>query len=207
MSTKHPFDGLVIKGSKAPIGEVKNNIKVTFSSAILEDYIPVWNEVEAPKGIKMLALIMAQKEGFIDLPGTKDDSRSFRLNNPGNIGNTDLGANKGFSTLKKGIEYQIKFLIEVATGKNKLYPIGKKRSISAFYSPEIAKNKATYRLEPYCPGYVFDPYTGRLDEFIKIYSTGARQKNTYLSLIISYFKNMGYTITEATTLQEILNIK
>lgn len=201
MSAKHPFDGLIIKGSKAPIGEVKNNIKVSFSSAILEDYIPAWNEVEAPRGIKMLALIMAQKEGFAK--GT----RSYRTNNPGNIGNTDLGANKGFSTLKKGIEYQIKFLTEVATGKNKNYPVGKKKQIPPFYSPEIAKNKATYQLEPYCPGYLFDPYTGRLDEFVKIYSTGARQKNTYLSLIISYFKNMGHTITEATTLQEILNIK
>lgn len=207
MSEKHPFDGLVIKGSKAPIGEVRNNIKVEFNDTIIEQYIPVWNTVEAPKGIKMLALIMAVKEGFIDNPGTKNDSRSYKFNNPGNIGNTDSGANVKLPTLKAGIEKQIKFLTDIANGKNKLYPLDKKLKLDPYYSPEIAKNKKTYQLEPYCPGYVFEPYTGRLDQFIKIYSTGARQKNTYLSLIVSYFKNMGYEISEATTLQELLLIE
>lgn len=207
MSKKHPFDGLVIKGSKAPIGEVKNNIEVKFNDDIIEQYIPVWNTVEAPKGIKMLALIMAVKEGFIDNPGTKNDSRSYKYNNPGNIGNTDSGANVKLPTLKAGIEKQISFLTGIANGENKLYPVGKIKTLKPYYSPEIAKNKKTYQLEPYCPGYVFEPYTGRLDQFIKIYSTGARQKNTYLSLIISYFKNMGYVITEATTLKDLLNIK
>ena len=201
MSEKHPFDGLVIKGSKAPIGEVKNNIKVSFSKGILNKYIPAWNEIEAPKGVKLLALIMAQKEGF-DV-GT----RSYKHNNPGNIGNTDSGANVTYPTLKDGIEKQISFLTDIANGKNKLYPVGKVKSLKPYYSPEIAKNKKTYQLEPYCPGYVFEPYTGRLDQFIKIYSTGARQKNTYLSLIVSYFKNMGYEISEATTLQELLLIE
>ncbi len=200
MSEKHPFDGLVIEGSKAPIGEVRNNITVSFSSAIIENYIPAWDEIEAPKGIKMLALIMAQKEGFAK--GT----RSFKHNNPGNIGNTDSGANVTYPTLKAGIEKQIKFLTDIANGKNKNYPLGKVKPLNPYYSPEIAKNKKTYQLEPYCPGYIFKPYTGRLDQFIKIYSTGARQKNTYLSLIISYFKNMGYEISEATTLKELLEI-
>lgn len=205
--SKHPYDGLVIKGSKAPDApDSKDNIKVTFSEAIIEQYIPVWNTIEAPKGIKMLALIMAQKEGFIDLPGTKNDSRSYKFKNPGNIGNTDSGANKAFPTLKAGIEKQIDFLTKIAKGENKLYPIGKIKKLKPYYSQEIADNKKTYQLEPYCPGYEF-VYTGQLDQFIKIYSTGARQKNTYLSLIRSYFKNMGYSITDATTLEEILNIK
>jgi hypothetical protein len=204
---KHPYDGLIVKGSKTPDApDSRDNIKVTFSEAIVEQYIPVWNTVEAPKGIKMLALIMAQKEGFIDLPGTKNDSRSYKFNNPGNIGNTDSGANKGFTTLKAGIEKQISFLTDIANGKNKAYPLGKVWKKASYYSQEIADNQKTYQLEPYCPGYEFI-YTGRLDQFIKIYSTGARQKNTYLSLIRSYFKNMGYYITDATTLAEILNIK
>lgn len=201
MTNKHKYQDLVIKGSKAPEGEVRNNIKVTFSKEIIHEYIPLWERIEAPRGIKLLALIMAQKEGFYK------GSRSYRYNNPANIGNTDSGANIGFKTLASGIEYQINFLMNVANGNNSLYPLGKKKTLKPFYSKEIANNQKTYGLEPYCPGYEFDPYTGRLDEFIKIYSTGARQKNTYLSLIVSYFKNMGYEITEATTLGEILNLK
>jgi hypothetical protein len=202
---EHPYKNLVIKGSTAPIGEVKKNIKVTFSDAILEDYIPIWNTIEAPKGIKYLALIMAQKEGFIDNPGTARDSRSFKFNNPGNIGNTDSGANKSFKTLKEGIEFQFKFLINIAKGGNRSFPLGQTVKLKPFYSSEIAKNQKTYKLEPYCPGYEFE-YTGRLDQFIKIYSTGARQKNTYLSLIVSYFKNLGIDIDESTTLGQLLLI-
>lgn len=201
MTNKHKYQDLVIKGSKAPEGEVRNNIKVTFSKEIIHEYIPSWEKIEAPRGIKLLALIMAQKEGFYK------GSRSYRYNNPANIGNTDSGANKCFKTLASGIEYQINFLMNVANGNNSLYPLGKVKTLKPFYSKEIANNQKTYGLEPYCPGYEFDPYTGRLDEFIKIYSTGARQKNTYISLIVSYFKNMGYDITEATTLGEILKKK
>lgn len=201
MTNKHKYQDLVIKGSKAPEGEVRNNIKVTFSKEIIHEYIPLWEKIEAPRGIKLLALIMAQKEGFYK------GSRSYRYSNPANIGNTDSGANNGFKTLASGIDYQINFLLNIANGRNALYPLGKVKTLKPFYSKEIANNQKTYGLEPYCPGYEFDPYTGRLDEFIKIYSTGARQKNTYLSLIVSYFKNMGYDITESTTLGEILKIK
>lgn len=196
----HPFKNLIIKGSKAPIGEVKNNVKVTFSDAIIKEYIPIWKTIEAPVGIKYLALIMAQKEGFFK------GSRSHRLNNPANIGNTDSGANKGFKTLKEGIEYQFKFLTNIAKGGSRSYPLGQTVKLKPFYSKEIEKNKKTYQLEPYCPGYEFE-YTGRLDQFIKIYSTGARQKNTYLSLIVSYYDNLGIKISEATTLGELLLMK
>lgn len=197
---KHPFEGLIIKGSIAPVGEVRNDIKVSLSKGILNYYIPSWKMVEAPKGIKMLALIMAQKEGF------DTGTRSFRHNNPGNIGNTDSGANVTYPNLKAGIEKQVDFLTGIASGQNKLYPVGNIKKLKPYYSPEIAKNQKTYQLEPYCPGYEF-VYTGQLDQFIKIYSTGARQKNTYLSLICSYFKNMGYDISGQTTLKEILEIK
>ena len=96
--------------------------------------------------------------------------------------------------------------IYIANGKSKAYQIGKDVFLKPYYSPEIAKNQKTYQLEPYCPGYKFK-YTGQLDQFIKIYSTGARQKNMYLSLIISYFNNMGIKITEETTLKELIELK
>ena len=198
---KHPFDGLVIKGSEAPTEKKsRDDVKIKFSRAIIRDYIPAWEKIEAPRGIKFLALIMAQKEGF------EIGTRSHRTNNPGNIGNTDAGKNRSFPTLQAGIQGQINFLTGIAKGTNKNYPLGKKKTIPAYYSPEIAKNQKTYQLEPFCPGYIFDPYTGRLDQFIKIYSTGARQKNTYLSLIRSYFKNLGFEISDATTLAEILEL-
>jgi len=196
----HPFKNLIIKGSKAPIGEVKNNVKVSFSDAIIKEYIPEWKKIEAPAGIKYLALIMAQKEGF-----TKG-SRSHRFNNPGNIGNTDSGANVKYPDLKSGIQKQIDFLTNIAKGGSRFYPVGQIVKLKPFYSKEIEKNQKTYQLEPYCPGYEFE-YTGRLDQFIKIYSTGARQKNTYLSLIVSYFDNLGIKISEATTLGELLLMK
>lgn len=197
---KHPFDGLIIEGSKAPIGEVRNDIKITFSKELIREYIPIWNDIPAPIGIKMLALIMAQKEGFYQ--GT----RAYKHNNPGNIGNTDSGSNKSFKTLTEGIVYQINFLTGIAKGTNKAFPLGKHIFLKPYYSKEIAKNQKTYQLEPYCPGYKFE-YTGRLDQFIKIYATGPRQKNSYLSLICSYFKNMGYDINEGTTLGQLLLLK
>jgi len=203
--SKHPYQDLIIQGSKAPSDPPKNSVKVSFSNEMIKEYIPIWQTIQAPKGIKLLALIMAQKEGFyIDSKGIP--SRSYRTKNPANIGNVDSGKNKGFNTLKDGIEYQINFLRNIANGTNKLYPIGKDVFLKPYYSPEIAKNQKTYKLEPYCPGYKFK-YTGQLDQFIKIYSTGARQKNTYLSLIISYFNNMGIKITEETTLKELIELK
>ena len=198
---EHPFKDLVIEGSKAPsTTPSRDNIKVTFSDEMLFEYLPAWKTIEAPRGVKMLALVMAQKEGF-----TKG-TRSYRYNNPGNIGNTDNGKNKGFKTLEEGIRFQIKFLTDIAEGKNKNFPLGKQVFLKPYYSPEIAKNQKVYQLEPYCPGYKFI-YTGQLDQFIKIYATGARQKNSYLSLIRSYFKTNGVSITDETTLKEILDGK
>jgi hypothetical protein len=199
--SKHPFQDLIIQGSDAPTQDKsKDSITISFSNEIINKYIPAWNKLVAPKGIKLLALIMAQKEGF------ESGTRAYRYNNPGNIGNTDSGANKGFKTLEEGISYQLNFLTGIAKGTNKNFPLGKQVFLKPYYSEEIAKNQKTYKLEPYCPGYKFS-YSGKLSEFIKIYSTGARQKNTYLSLIRSYFKNNGYTITDSTTLKEILELK
>lgn len=198
---KHPYEGLVIRGSKSPAEKgSRDDVEIKFSQEIMQVYIPAWKKVEAQRGLKYLALIMAQMEGF-----TKK-SRSYRTNNPGNLGNTDSGNNKSFSTLEAGIKAQAEFLRKVAYGLEKNYPVGKEKKIKPFYSPEIAKNKAIYKLEPYCPGYIFDPYTGRLDEFIKIYSTGARQKDTYISIIRSYFKNLGFEVTDSTTLKQIAEL-
>jgi hypothetical protein len=195
------YKDLIVDGSVVPFAEQsRNNIKVSFSDEIINEYIPIWNKVQGAKGIKWLALIMAQKEGF------EEGTRAHTHNNPGNIGNTDNGANKTFDTLQEGIEFQIKFLTNIAKGLNRNFLLNTTINLKPYYSAEIAKNQKTYQLDPYCPGYKF-VYTGQLDQFIKIYATGPRQKNTYLSLIRSYFKNLGYSVTDKTTLKELLELK
>jgi hypothetical protein len=179
-----------------------DTLKVSFSSKMKEEYIPTINTINGySKGLKLLAATMAQKEGFYK--GT----RSYRTNNPGNIGNTDSGANNDFKTLKDGIIGQLDYLKKVANGEHKAYPVGQNKDIKPYYSPEIDKNQDNYQLTPYLPGYKFTPYTGTLEQFVKIYATGARGGNSYLSTIMSFFKQNGLTITPKTTLAEIAKIE
>ena len=188
----------IFEGYSFPDKPINTNTKISFTKEMMDLYFPALEQVGAKRGSKLLATIMASKEGFYK--GT----RSFKFNNPGNIGNTDSGANKGFKTLKEGIEAQIKYIEGVANGTNKAHKFGA-RTIKPFYSEEIAKNQKTYGIEPYVPGYKFD-YQGQLGAFVKIYSTGARAGNSYLSMITSFFKNHGYDITEHTTIKEITEL-
>ena len=192
------YKNIVIQGSIFPDNPVLNNKNIPFSAEMLNEYIPTIDKMQAPKGIKLLCTIMAQQEGF------KNGSRSYRTNNPGNIGNTDSGANKSTRTLEDGINLQINYLMGIINGTNKKYPIGKQVSIPPYFSQEIADNPV-YLLSPYLPGYSFI-FTGQLDQFVKIYATGARATNTYLSLVVSYFASMGIIITAQTTLNEISKI-
>lgn len=200
MSFDEKYKGVTIEGSHFPDAPINNNVKISFSDEIIKEYLPVWQTIEAPKGVKLLCLIMADHEGF------KKGSRSYRNNNPGNIGNTDSGANSKCATLKAGIELQIHYFSKILAGRSKVYPIGQKMHIKPFYSEEIAKNAKTYGMSPYLPGYRF-VFTGQLDQFVKIYATGARGGNGYLSEIISFFKNHGITITGKTTLQDLAAMK
>ena len=80
----------------------------------------------------------------------------------------------------------------------------KQIALKPFYSPEIANNPQ-YGLPANLPGYKF-VYTGKLDQFIKIYSTGARVTNIYINTIVSYFAQNGITITPADKLIDIIAI-
>ena len=177
------------------------NSSVSFSGAIKTEYYPVLKSINGKtKGLKLLALVMAQKEGFY--PG----SRSYRTNNPGNIGNTDSGANSKLKDLKTGIEKQLTYLYGVAQGTNSNYPLNATKDIKPFYSKEIDKNQKNYNLTPYLPGYKFK-YTGTLEQFVKIYSTGARGGNSYLSIIISFFRKNGFSnVTEKTKLSDLVKL-
>jgi len=193
------YKGVTIAGSHFPDKPILNNVKISFNEEILKEYIPTIEKMNVSKGLKLLLIIMTDHEGF------KVGTRSYRTNNPGNIGNTDSGANVKLASLTIGIQRQIDYFTKIIDGKSKTYPMNKLVTIKPYYSSEIAKNIKTYQMSPYVPGYKFI-FTGQLDQFIKIYSTGARAGNSYLNQIISFFKNHGITVTPETTLYDINRI-
>jgi peptidoglycan hydrolase-like protein with peptidoglycan-binding domain len=195
------YKNLIIEGSTFPGTAYSYDVKFSFTGEMKNEYIPELEHLlhDAPKGLKLLLTIMAQKEGF------KKGTRSYVNNNPGNIGNTDSGANKKLPTLKDGILLQKQYVENVANGKHPAYPMNKLVKIKPYYSEEIAKNQKTYGLSPYLPGYNF-VFTGQLDQYVKIYSTGARGGNGYINLIISYFKKNNITITPESKIQDIIRI-
>ena len=60
---------------------------------------------------------LAQKEGF------QKGTRSYRTNNPGNIGNTDSGGDKTLKNLEAGIKLQLDYIKKVAKGEHTSYPL------------------------------------------------------------------------------------
>ena len=174
------------------------NVKVTLNDTMINEYIPALNRAlpDAQRGLRLLLIAMTVQEGF------NKGTRSYKTNNPGNIGNTDTSANKSLPKLEDGIKLQADYIADIIAGKRKAYPMGKEVFIKPYFSPEIAKNPQ-YGLNPNLPGYKFT-FTGQLDQFVKIYSTGARATNSYLNAIVSYFAANGLTITPQTTLQDIV---
>ena len=172
-------------------------VPVTIKGELLTEYLPAIRSLGLAKGLMLLCTAMAKQEGFAK--GT----RSYRTNNPGNVGNTDSGANATFPTLAAGINRQADSIIKIVSGLNKNYPLGKQKIINPFFSAEVEKNSITYGFSGYLPGYSF-VYTGQLDQFIKIYSTGARASNSYINTIVSYFKQNSVIITPDMTLDKII---
>ena len=146
-----------------------------------------------------LIMVHAIKEGYYP------DTRAYRYNNPGNVGNTDSGENKGFATVQDGLLHLKDYIKRVAAGTHSRYRIGEQINIKPYYSQEIANNPQ-YGLPPYLPGYNFT-YTGQIDQYVKIYATGARAGNSYLSQIISYFnqEDLG-SLTPESKIQDIILI-
>jgi hypothetical protein len=166
-------------------GKVSNYIKTEYIPA-LDKAVP-----NGRKGIKMLITAQTQMEGFF--PGAK----SYRTKNPGNIGNTDNGGTKKLASLELGVKLQYDYVEKVALNKDPNYPVGKNK-----YAPGVNDRDSgqTY------PSINFKPYKGTLDQYLQIYSTGARKYDTYVNLVIAYFKRNGHTITKDTTLKEIYDI-
>jgi len=162
------------------------------SKTIKEVYVPALEKAvpDGSKGIKLLMTAQTQMEGFAT--GTK----SYRTNNPGNIGNTDNGGTNKFATLEEAAKGQYKTTEGVALNKNKNYKIGERKKAPAIFDKDSAQGY---------PGIDF-VYKGTLDQYLKIYSTGARKYDTYLNLVVKYFAKNGHTITGETTLKQIYDI-
>ena len=195
------YKGVTIQGSHFPDKPISWDVKVRLNPEMVNEYIPSMEEVMIgyPKGFKLLITIMAYKEGF------RKGTRSYRHNNPGNIGNTDSGANSTQGSLLTGIRLQKEYVESIVAGTHRAYPMGRRKSIKPYFSKEIAKHVKLYGMSPYVPGYNFT-FTGQLDQFVKIYSTGARAGNGYVNMIISYFKKNGIHITPQSRIQDIIKM-
>ena len=191
------YKDVIFKGSTFPDAPYRYDLKVSLTPEMKAEYLPVIEGMGLTRGMKLLCTVMAHKEGFYG------NTRSRRTNNPGNIGNTDSGINKSLPTLADGIRLQIGYINDMVAGRLMAYPIGKRKLIKPYYSKEIARNRNTYGISPYLPGYDFI-FTGQLDQFVKIYSTGARAGNGYINIILSYFKANGLPVSPETTIGDII---
>ena len=195
------YKNKTIDGSTFPDKPYVNNLVIKLNAEITDEYIPALKKVlpNGPKGFSLLLTVMAFKEGF------KKGSRSYLTNNPGNIGNTDDGTNNKLLTLGDGILRQKAYFEKIISGGSKAFPMNQPVNIKPAYSEEIAKNQKTYGMSPWLPGYKF-VFTGQLDQFIKIYSTGARAGNSYINTIVSYFNQNGIKISPTTKIQDIIKM-
>lgn len=191
--------GHVIEGSTFPY-DTYRTVNVALNQTMRTEYLPAMERALQghTRGMKLLCTVMAFIEGFT--PKT----RSYKTRNAGNIGNTDSGKSQTFPTFEDGIKAQADYLTRVSQGKHPAYPFGLKL-LKPFYSDEIAKHRDTYGIPPQLPGYRFT-YSGKLSEFTKIYSTGARVLNTYVDTVISYFAQHGYALTPESKIGEIIEL-
>lgn len=193
------YKGVIFEGATFPDAPYKI-VPVKLTTAISSIYIPA-REKAIPKetlGMKLLVTIHALQEGFYE------KSRSFKSNNPGNIGNDDSGKTKVYATLEEGITVQCNYIKQVAENKHPRYQMGKEMTIKPFYSKEI-DNHPEYGLPANLPGYHF-VFTGQLDQYVKIYATGARAGNGYINRIVSFFKQNGLDITPTSKIQDIIKL-
>lgn len=201
------YVGFTFEGSKFPNAIYRNDLNIELRPAEINEYLPVLNEVakDRHKGLRLLLTCMTHQEEFsvLKVNGViRQQSRSYRTNNPGNIGNTDNGKNFKYPTLVAGVTRQVKFLDDIIANKVDSYPYGHLVDIKPDYSEEI-HNHPEYGLPYNLPGYKFI-FTGQLDQYVKIYATGARAGNGYINRIVSYFKQNGITITAENKIQDIV---
>jgi hypothetical protein len=162
--------------STPPNPDSATGTNITLSPEMTNEYIPERDKIVGMStGTKLLITAQTAVEGF------KKGTKSYRTNNPGNIGNTDNGATVPYTSLMDGIKKQQSVITNVAADSAKSYKIG---------------GKSTCALGS-------EAYSGYLYQYLRIYATGARTDNNYLNAIIGYFKSNGKIITARTTIADI----
>ena len=187
------------------IKPVKPGSKVSFNKHIKERILPIINSSSYKstytKGHRMFAIVWAIKEGY------KPGSRSYRTNNPGNIGNTDSGQNREIGTLQEGMDLLMDFIKQASVGNTKYgsgWSFGEKK-ISPYWSKEIANTPQNYQRVNGClPGYKGD-YKGQLGFFTKRYATFSRVANSSIGKLLTIFELNGKTgLNGNTTIAELI---
>jgi len=143
------------------------------SKSIKEIYIPAINKAlpDISRGLRALMTAQVQVEGFY--PGSK----SYRSNNPGNVGTHGHGANavvRSFPTLEEGIKAQWDKVLK-----------GALNNTSAYY-------KSSFSLYKYLSTYA-PPSDGN-------------SPTSYTNIVLGLMKKQGINITAETTLEEISKI-
>lgn len=174
-------NSLCISNTNPPNPDSATGTNITLNPTMVSKYIPARDPLNIPVGIKLLITAQTYTEGFSDVPPPPGGTKSYRTNNPGNIGNTDDGTTKTYPTLADGIKAQRDIVTNVANGTSTSYKIGSK--------PTCALGS--------------ESYNGSLYQYLRIYSTGARMNNNYLNSIIGYFAQNQKTITGRTKMSEI----
>ena len=182
------FDTPSTYGGKSIRGPLTNS-SIHMNRYVKRDILPL---LESPafkkkytKGLRMIALVYAIKEGYTP------KSKSYKTKNPGNIGNTDSGATNQIKTLKQGLEKLLDFLETRGSGKASGWKFGPV-TIPQYFSNEIDRNRKNYQRPDGClPGYTGN-YQGQLGYFVKRYATFARVNNNGISGIKTIFKFNGY---------------
>ena len=140
------------------------------------------------KGLKAFLEAQTYFEGFYDAAGGAPASKSWRTNNPGNIGNTDDGNTNKLPSLTAGIERQIDYITEVINGANRNYPA----------DPGLYEYISRYAPPCYRPDYKNNP---------SLYVKSTNDPIGYTNGLIAYLKGeYGINITGDTRLSEIISI-
>src|SRR6187402_252607 len=96
------YKGITFQGFTFPDDKYRR-IPVKLNQTMVNEYIPAIKSLNLPKGLGLLLIAMTHMEGF------KKGTRSYRTNNPGNIGNGDNGRNVELPTMADGIKLQVAF--------------------------------------------------------------------------------------------------
>ncbi len=168
------------------------DIKAKNQQYIYEEYLPIieTNYNNLSRGIKLLMIAQAIVEGYY--PGSK----AYTTKNPGNIGNTDSGATNSIGSLSAAANLQSTYIREAGDPT-------RTRGHHKFGQYNI---KATDSQTIGCVAPLNENYQGELGTYLKIYATGARNNNNYLSFILGFFKYNGINIQYNSKIQDIIKI-